>query len=41
MANRKYSDETKEQIVKECHEIGNTALVARQHNIVRRHDFNQ
>ena len=33
MAKRKYSDETKEQIVKECHEIGNTALVARQHNI--------
>ncbi|TDP06517.1 transposase, partial [Halanaerobium congolense] len=33
MANRKYSDETKEQIVKECREIGNTALVARRHNI--------
>jgi transposase-like protein len=33
MANRKYSDETKEQIVKECREIGNTSLVARRHNI--------
>ena len=33
MAKRKYSDETKEQIVKECREIGNTALVARRHNI--------
>jgi transposase-like protein len=33
MAKRKYSDETKEQIVKECREIGNTALAARRHNI--------
>jgi len=33
MAKRKYSNETKEQIVKECREIGNTALVARRHNI--------
>src|SRR6056297_2988486 len=33
MANSKYSDETKEQIVKKCREIGNTALVARRHNI--------
>ena len=33
MANRKYTDETKEQIVKECREIGNTALVSRRHNI--------
>lgn len=33
MSKRKYSDETKAQIVKECREIGNTALVARRHNI--------
>jgi len=33
IAKRKYSDETKEQIVKECCEIGNTALEARRHNI--------
>ena len=33
MPKRKYSDETKEQIVKECREIGNIALVARRHNI--------
>jgi len=33
MARIRYSDEIKEQIVKECCEIGNTALVARQYNI--------
>lgn len=33
MAKRKYSDEIKEQVVKECREICSTALVARRHNI--------
>lgn len=33
MANRKYSDELKEQVVKEYREIGNVALVARRHDI--------
>lgn len=33
MGKRKYSNELKQQIIKECREIGNTALVARRHNI--------
>ena len=33
MGKRKYSDELKQQIIKECREIGNTALVARRHDI--------
>ncbi|SDC85943.1 Transposase and inactivated derivatives [Candidatus Frackibacter sp. WG12] len=33
MAKRKYSDELKAQVVKECREIGNIALVARRHDI--------
>jgi len=35
MKKRRYSSEFKEQIVKECREIGNTALVARRHNIAK------
>ena len=30
---KSYSDEFKEQILKECREVGNTALVARRHEI--------
>lgn len=30
---KKYSDELKEQIIKECQETGNVAIVARRHNI--------
>lgn len=34
MNNKKlYSDELKEQIIKECQETGNVAIVARRHNI--------
>ena len=33
MGKTKYSDELKQQIIKECRQIGNTALVARRHNI--------
>jgi len=33
MAKSKYSDELKEQIVKECREVDNVALVARRHEI--------
>ena len=33
MGRRKYSDELKEQVIKECREIGNVALVARRHDI--------
>lgn len=33
MVQRKYSDEFKEQILKECEDTGNIALVARKHNI--------
>ena len=33
MKKRTYTDEFKEQVVKECREIGNTALVARRHDI--------
>ena len=33
MGKQKYSDELKQQIIKECREIGNTALVSRRHNI--------
>ena len=35
LGKQKYSDELKEQIIKECRQIGNTALVARRHNISR------
>lgn len=30
---RTYSDELKEQIIKECQEVGNVAVVARRHGI--------
>ena len=33
MAKSKYSDELKEQIVKECRQVDNVALVARRHEI--------
>jgi transposase-like protein len=33
MKNRQYSDEFKEQLIKECQETGNVALVARRHEI--------
>ncbi len=33
MKKRNYSHEFKEQILKECREVGNVALVARRHNI--------
>ena len=33
MKRRNYSHEFKEQILKECREVGNVALVARRHNI--------
>ena len=33
MAKSTYSDELKQQVIKECMEIGNTALVARRHDI--------
>ncbi|NLZ54604.1 MAG: transposase [Thermoanaerobacteraceae bacterium] len=33
MTRRKYSDEFKEQIIRECQETGNVALVARRHEI--------
>jgi len=33
MVKQKYSDELKEQILKECIETGNVALVARKHEI--------
>lgn len=33
MSNRKYPDEFKEQVVKECRDIGNIALVSRRHGI--------
>jgi transposase-like protein len=33
MIKRQYSDEFKEQILKECQETGNVALVARRHEI--------
>jgi len=33
MAKKNYSDEFKKQILKECQEVGNTALVARRHEI--------
>jgi len=33
MQNKQYSDEFKEQILKECQETGNVALVARRHEI--------
>lgn len=31
--NKQYSDEFKEMIIKECHETGNVALVARRHEM--------
>ena len=33
MTKNQYSDEFKEQIIKECQETGNVALVARRHEI--------
>ena len=33
MTRKKYSDEFKEQIIRECQETGNVALVARRHEI--------
>jgi transposase-like protein len=30
---RKYSDELKEQIIRECQEVGNASVVARRHEI--------
>ncbi|MDK2901816.1 MAG: transposase [Thermosediminibacterales bacterium] len=33
MKNRQYSDEFKEQLIKECQETGNVASVARRHEI--------
>lgn len=33
MTRNKYSDEFKEQIIRECQETGNVALVARRHEI--------
>lgn len=33
MTNTKRSEEFKQQILKECDEVGNVALVARRHNI--------
>lgn len=34
MVRRKFSAQFKEQVVRECHEIGNVSLVARKHGIV-------
>ena len=40
MQNRKqYTDEFKEQILKECQETGNVALVARRHEIPQHHPY--
>lgn len=33
MAKKHYAEEFKEQLIKECQEVGNVALVARRHNI--------
>ncbi|HHV62821.1 MAG TPA: transposase, partial [Firmicutes bacterium] len=33
MQRNKYSEEFKEQIVRECQQVGNIALVARRHEI--------
>jgi transposase-like protein len=33
LQNKRYSDEFKEMIIKECQETGNVALVARRHEI--------
>ncbi len=33
MTKKQYSEEFKEQLIKECQEVGNVALVARRHNI--------
>lgn len=33
MERRSYAEEFKEQIVKECREVGNAALVARRHEV--------
>ncbi|MBO8159466.1 transposase [Thermosyntropha sp.] len=33
MTKREYTQKFKEQIIKECQEVGNIALVARRHNI--------
>ncbi|WP_213974714.1 transposase, partial [Tepidanaerobacter acetatoxydans] len=33
MTRKQYTEEFKEQIIKECQEVGNVALVARRHDI--------
>jgi len=33
MKKKRYDQEFKEQIVRECQEVGNTALVARRHGV--------
>ncbi len=33
MTQKQYSEEFKEQIVRECEEVGNVAMVARRHNL--------
>jgi transposase-like protein len=33
MIQKQYSEEFKEQIAKECEEVGNVAMVARRHNL--------
>lgn len=33
MTKKQYTEEFKEQLIKECQEVGNVALVARRHNI--------
>ena len=33
MTKKQYTEEFKEQIIKECQEVGNVALVARRHDI--------
>ena len=33
MTKRNYTQEFKEQILRECQEVGNVAVVARRHNI--------
>ncbi|MFB5065720.1 MAG: transposase, partial [Candidatus Wallacebacter cryptica] len=33
MTKRDYTQEFKEQILRECQEVGNVAVVARRHNI--------
>ncbi len=33
MTKKQYSEEFKEQIIKECQEVGNVAIVARRHDV--------